>query len=120
MRVTIVKREGGTAVVEWREGDTPFRATLPLVELAIAPDGRTAECVHPEWGIPYGEDFAALITPSASPESIDRELKRAGIWTAEDLHGNPNGAAGAIQRAYGVDLAGLLTATRQLLKGKLQ
>ncbi len=118
MKVTIVQRTGGTVVVEWREGETPFRAALPLAELTLDRDGRTAECKHPEWGIPYGEDFSAHIHPAATGESIDRELKRAGIWTAEDLLANPNGAAGALQRAYGVDLAALLGAARTIQKAR--
>lgn len=116
MKVTIVKQTGGTAVVEWREGDTPYRATLPLVELTVDRDGKTAECAHPEWGIPYGEDFSALISPAATGETIDRELKKAGIWTAGDLLANPNGAAGALQRAYGVDLSALLGVARTIQK----
>lgn len=118
MKVTIVQRTGGTAAVEWREGETPYRATLPLAELTLDRDGRGAECGHPEWGIPFGEDFSALIHPAATGESIDRELKRAGIWTVEDLLANPNGAAGALQRAYGVDLATLLGAARAIQKGR--
>lgn len=121
MQVTIVKRMEGTAVIEWQEDGMPFRSVVPLSELGIEQASlRVAECAHPERGIAYGEDFSALIVPAATAESIDRELKKAGIWTAEDLHRNPNGAAGALQRAYGVDLAGLLSATRQQLKGKSQ
>ncbi len=43
-------------------------------------------------------------------------MKRAGIWTVSDLLANPNGAAGALQRAYGVDLAALLGAARTIQK----
>lgn len=121
MKVMIVKREGETAVVEWREEGTPYRSIVPVSALTVAQPGlREAECEYPERGIPYGEDFSLLITPAATPESVDRALKLAGIWTAEDLHRNPNGAIGALQRAYGVDLAALLSATRQQLKGKSQ
>lgn len=99
-------------------GRNALPCDIAVAELTLDRDGRGAECEHPEWGIPYGEDFSALVNPAATGESIDRELKRAGIWTVEDLLANPNGAAGALQRAYGVDLAALLGAARAIQKGR--
>ena len=53
-----------------------------------------------------------MIKPSVSALDIERELKRRGIWTIEELRTRPNEVIGALKDAYGLDLAALLQAAK--------
>ena len=114
-KVLIIRRKNGLTLVEWREGGTLKRAW-------VTPQMIESESDHYCWvhnpgvGIPFGVDWERLISFTASPIDLDRELKRTGIWTAEDLRLNPNAALGAIKSALGLDLAALQNAAREYEK----
>lgn len=72
--------------------------------------GQEHRVERPSAGVPYGHNFAKMLTPSVTSDAIDAELKKRGIWTIEDLRANPNSALGALHSAYGVDLAALFQA----------
>jgi hypothetical protein len=80
--VKLIKTDGKAAVVE-KDGE---RVIVPASEVK---DGKV-EREKLAAGMPYGVDWvdAELILPIA--ETIDADLKAAGIWTAEDLLGDMN------------------------------
>lgn len=66
-----------------------------------------------EAGAVYGIEWESYITPlSVTPEEIADGLRRAGIWTKDDLLKNPRAALGALQAAFGFCLAALIEAVR--------
>lgn len=106
--VTPIRRKGGLTLVQWRRGSKLHRNWVPDGD--VVQDGELFVVDKPSAGIPYGQNFAKLLTPSVTPDAIDAELKRRGIWTIQDLRANPNSALGALQAAYGIDLAQLFQA----------
>lgn len=110
--VKVIRRQNKSSLVEWVDGEGRLRrAMIPADK--VEGDGRAADDVLAQ-GIAYGLPWAEMVTLKASPEQIEAELHRLGIWTGDDLRGNTAKAVAALQRVYGVDLAALLqAATRQ-------
>lgn len=107
-KVTPVRNKDGKTLVEWTYAQKLHRSWVPTEDVLIVDGDHRVE--RPSAGVPYGHNFAKSLTPSVTPDAIDAELKRRGIWTIEDLRANPNAALGALQSAYGVDLASLYQA----------
>lgn len=103
-----VERVGASFLVEYPDGDDLKRVILPTPV-----DGPTP-VDELETGIPYGADWSNLIKP-ASPSGADfgRELRRRGVWTAEDARTRTGDVFAAIQAVYGIDLAAILTAEKK-------
>ena len=109
MIVKLISENNGTALIEWMEEGEPQRAIVPSREVSEG-----GECAHPERGLPYGLNFAEYITITVTPADIDRELRNAGVWTADDLLHKPKLVQGAISAAYGAVLQDLIRNVRQL------
>lgn len=113
MEVRVVRRKNGLLLVEWQEGDLPKRAWV-TPDMVLDDQESVAVVDNPSAGIPYGVEFWRLVEMAATPQDLDRELKRRGIWTAEDLRAHPNVVLSALQDVYGVDLAALYQAVSRL------
>jgi len=109
MLVRVIKTKRGHSLIEWNSHDgTPRRSYVPADTVEAGPDN-TQTVQHPERGVLFGLDFSRIIEPiTIDPDAIDKELKLAGIWSAEDVRNNPHIAQGAIVRALGVVLNNLL------------
>lgn len=111
----IILRKNDLHLVEWKDQDKPHRAWVtPDMVVSKADNGRELVVKNPSAGVPYGMDWTPLIQISATPEDFDRELKRVGIWTVQDLYDKPNEARSALQSVYGMDMAALLMAVKAL------
>jgi hypothetical protein len=100
MNVKIIQKENGNALIEWVDEGQYHRSIVPLESVV---DNQTE---HPEWGIEYGEDWAALVGQIDAGE-LANELRRRGIWTKEDLRQHHKAALGAVMHVAGQVLAGL-------------
>lgn len=108
--VQIIRRKNGLLLAEWLDGDMPKRAWVSA-DMIREDRGTTAWVVRPDAGVPYGVEFWRLLRLNkVSPEDVDKELKRRGIWTIADLRANPNVALSAVQAVYGLNLSVLLAA----------
>lgn len=108
--VIVISHKNDLSLVEWTaQSGRIHRNWLKTKDIDIASDG-TATTVDPGSGVPYGFDFARIIKMETTPQVLDTELKKAGIWTAEDLRARPAAALGALTAAYGVTLGSLLEA----------
>ncbi|MFG0252982.1 MAG: hypothetical protein ACF8NJ_08930 [Phycisphaerales bacterium JB038] len=114
-----MQRKNGLSLVEWTVDGVPNRAwaTPDMIETE---NGNTVTVLSPEEGIPYGVDFAEIVSTDVTPQMIDTELKRAGIWTYNDVVRQPERARQAIASAYGVNLAELLKAARRYERNQLE
>lgn len=100
----IIKQDGHSKLIEYREADEVKRVVLPINEHDLS------------LGIPYGFPFAEMLKPHVCEpmaERIEVKLHNAGIWTAEDATNNPGTVQGAVLSAYGVDYAILLQLAKQ-------
>lgn len=108
--VSVVQHKNDLTLVEWSaQSGRLHRSWMKTKDVDIASDG-TAKTVDPGSGVPYGFDFARLISLETTPQAVDTELKKAGIWTVEDLRARPAAAQGAITAAYGLTFSSLLEA----------
>ena len=111
--VQIILRKNDLLLVEWKEQEMPHRAWVtPDMVVENRPTGKTTTVKNPMAGVPYGMDWTPLIQTNATPQDFDRELKRVGIWTVQDLYDRPNEARSALQSVYGMDMAALLMAVK--------
>jgi hypothetical protein len=106
--VTVVRRSGQAALVEFADAGKPARVTLPEDLLEGDGAGCTADPAELAAGVPFGLPWEKATTGRVTPEKIAVALRNAGIWTAEDLKRQPRAAVGALQAAYGLDLAALM------------
>lgn len=109
MRIKVIERQGGAALVEWLDGDKLHRATVPSDKLK----GDSVSKSDLTMGVPYGEPWAELLTITATSEQLEQELYRRGLWTGEDIRRNPEAAKGALMTVIGIDFAALLRAARR-------
>lgn len=116
IRVQIIRRKSDLTLVQWEQDGAPMRAWVVPSMIVEAVDN-SATVRNPQEGIPYGERWNEFLeVAQVTPEMIDRELKRRGIWTIDDLEAKPDVARLCIQRAYGFDLAVLLLAAARKRK----
>lgn len=108
--VKVVRNKDGLSLVEWWIMGKGFRSWVP--HTAVIVEGRRHMVYKPEAGVPGSQDFAKMLTVSVTPDEIDAQLKRHGIWDIDDLRAKPNSALGALQSAFGIDLASLHTAAK--------
>ena len=111
-KVTIIKSSGGekTALVEWVQDEQPHRGFIPSSK--IGKDNLVEEPVlnaSTQYGVPWEDIKITQVTS----EDIANSLRKAGIWTAEDLRTHQQVALGAIQAAYRVTLASCNQAAKQ-------
>lgn len=108
--VQVIRRKNGLMLVEWNDAGQPKRAWVSG-DMLRKDNGETAQVEKPDAGVPYGVEFWRLIKLNkVSPQELDRELKRRGVWTIADLRANPNVAVAAIQSLFGLNVSALLTA----------
>ena len=111
--VQIILHKNDLLLVEWLDRDMPHRAWVtPDMVVSKDRNKKTAVVKNPKAGIPYGMDWSPLITLNATPRDVDRELKRVGIWTVDDLRAKPNEARSALQAVYGMEMSTLLMAVK--------
>lgn len=101
---------GQAALVEYAEAGRPVRVTIPV---GLVADDLTADPADLAQGAPYGIPWERAPLGHVTMERIADELRNAGIWTAEDLRTRPRAALGALQAAYGIDLAALTKFTEE-------
>lgn len=113
MDVQVIRRKNGLMLVEWQANGVPKRAWVSG-DMLRKDNGTTALVDRPEAGVPYGVDFWRMVKINkVTPQDLDVEMKRRGIWTLADLRANPNVALSAIQSLFGLNLAALLQAADQ-------
>ena len=106
--VTVIKASDKSSLVEFIKDGNIQRVYIPSHMI----DDGMVEDETLEIGIPYGIPWETLLTPSATPASLAKALRSAGIWTLEDVQRKPSEVSGALQTAYGIDRAMLLEVAR--------
>lgn len=101
-----VQVQGQAALVEYETFGQIKRVTVP-VHLAKNPGVVQAGIPY---GLPWEEIVGELITPG---EMVAAQLRRAGIWTYDDLLKKPREALAAIMAAYKFDLQILAARARE-------
>jgi len=74
-------------------------------------DGQVSETAFKR-GVPYGVPWEK-VKLEATAEDLADNLRRVGIWTADDLRKRQAAALGALQATYKIDLASLNRLARE-------
>lgn len=115
MIVKIIETINKNILIEWEDDNGLHRGTVPEETL----NGNVIDDTMLSLAIPFGvewefvlEDFVGEMTP----QNLASSLRKAGIWTFEDLRARPQKALQVIQSIYGVDLSSLIRSTRMFVK----
>lgn len=79
--VEIIRREGKSALVAWMDGDLYRRAYVPASKLK----GNDIDAAALEKCPAYGLDWAAKFASLPGADILANELRRQGIWTADEF-----------------------------------
>ena len=107
-----------SALVEWSDEGYPRRVVVPA--RLVAPEMDSDDLAA---GIQAGDRFEEIL-PAPAPWNLDdlaTELRRRGVWDAEDLltPAGQRAALGALQYLYQIELATLVQAAAGYVeKGK--
>jgi len=118
MIVKVINAKNQVALIEWREDGTVHRGIVP--EEVIINETVRDDLISIV--IPYGMDWEHLIADTllnVTPQIISDNLHKVGIWTIDDLRGNPMVALGAIQTSYGLDFSILLRSAETFIKSEV-
>lgn len=80
--VRVIRKKGESVLVEFVIEEFYRRVLIPSVELK---DGKAPESVL-DRGIVYGEPWEDFMDMNASKEAMANELRRRGMWVAEDVN----------------------------------
>jgi len=105
MKVRLISKQRQAALIEWwsEEDDNYFRSVVPLNSLQGEGDG--LQCDMAEQGIPQGVPWSEIsIDRMFNPHVLEKELRRVGVWSYEDINNNPQAVVNALQKAMGIGL----------------
>ena len=91
--VKILDVSNGTALIEWIKDNVIFRGYLPAKKLF----GKEAEVKDLKKALKYGDDLKVTFD-TISPEQLEQELNRHGIWKVSDVEKNLSMVSGIILR----------------------
>ncbi len=114
MKVKLIGRKNAAALVEYTDNGQTKRVTVPFSVIK----GDEVDRRQLSYGIPYGAPWAELIKLSATPQLIEEELHKRGIWTAQDALDKPQDVIVAVHAAYGLDVAAVTRAAQALARGE--
>ena len=106
--VKVIRKKGLSALVEWEERKYIKRAFVPVKAL----DGDQCPAAELEHGIQHGEAWEECMGKPPTPKQMADALRRAGIWTMEDLFNNPIKAKKIFQSLHGQQFVHFFRATR--------
>ena len=112
MRVKVISTSGKAALVEWIIEKSVYRGTVPLDKVLSGVVDRDVLAM----AVPYGEPWEE-IELETSGTVLAQELRRRGIWTAEDLFANGQAAQAAIRAAIGLDVSKLMLFAKRARRG---
>lgn len=102
--VRLLTASSEAALVEWEFKGKLSRATIQAADYVDGCVDAAALATAIPWGIPWEEIKFA----QPKPEQVADALRRAGIWTKQDLFTNPSAAIGALQSVYQLHLGTLV------------
>lgn len=107
-RVTIVRKNGGSALVEYLEDGEPVRKYVPVDEI----DDKHVSSDVLQQGIPYGYPWEELQI-SFDSQKFSHEMKQVGLWTVEDVLRNPQKLWSVLRATLADNIKDILTISSQ-------
>ena len=99
-----IASSGESVLLEWFDGETPKRGYVPIVEFDREKSVASEDVLSA--AIPYGIDWTRAKV-KIDTELLNRELKRKGFWTVDDIRSNPQLVNIIIMRVAGLGRSAL-------------
>lgn len=117
IQVRQVFRKKMATLIEYLEEGVPVRVSVPSSCLITSKDGTLLiSKENLDRGLPYGIPWKYKLKISeVTPESLELELHKAGIWTAEDVMKNPQAVKSALMSALRISMSDIQTIAKQNL-----
>jgi hypothetical protein len=115
MKTKLIRKQDNVALIEVFDNGVYSRVVVP--SHSVSDNGKVPADVL-EMGIPYGCPWEEMVTLTATPEAIANELRRRGIYTAEDMLSNQQAVFSVVQSVYSVDSQALIKAAVEYEGGK--
>ena len=114
LKVKVLTEYGPSALVERAVGENMERRMVPSSELIVGKSHADLKVSKEVWdtGIPYGVDWEAMAEVTVTPRQVADELRRRGIWTAEDFYSRYQEVRQVIAGLHMCDFAELLRRLR--------
>lgn len=114
LKVSVAERRGNSVLVERETNGKLERRLVPALELLLGKDHLDTKVAEDVWdaGVSYGVDWEALAEVTVTPRQIADELRRRGIWTAEDFYSRYQEMRQVIAGLHMCDFAELLRRLR--------
>lgn len=108
MQLTVIEQNPETTLLQILSDDSQkvSRTIVPTDTISIE-DGVVTCAIDPYEGIPYGLPWEEILQVDLTVEELANNLRRYGLWTAEDIHGNPPALMSAIAVSYGMSASNL-------------
>jgi hypothetical protein len=114
MKVNVIGRKNAAALIQYHDeaNDMLHRVVVPHATL----EGEYVSDDEIALAIPVGVAWEDVIRLQTTPTDIQRELRRRGVWTAQDAISRPNDVIAAVSAAYGLDVAAVIRAANTIAK----
>lgn len=108
-KVIEITRKKGLILVEWRNDEGGIFRNWITPDIIETQEGLDLQVTNPNMGIPFGENFSKYLPYSEDVvQDIDRELKKLGVWTWEDVLSRRDLVKQAYQNVLAIRVADLL------------
>ncbi|MFA5322355.1 MAG: hypothetical protein WC373_06735 [Smithella sp.] len=111
--VRVVSLKSNTALVEYSKKGYLNRRYIPDNSLELSDEIYLVDEDVLEMGIQYGIEWESELHFSVSVEDMANSLRKAGLWTPEDVEKNPQIILTALMQAYSIDLAKIFEIARK-------
>lgn len=118
--VKVVRERRGNVLLEWNDDlGHVQRCFLPLELVDAAGVGQSVsvkESVLAK-GVPFGDDLVPhLQVETPTPEVLQDELRKRGIWGREDVMRHPNTVRSVLQYVYRLDVVAIQNRVRAAIE----
>ena len=98
MKISTISKDNDFVFAQWQDGTMPMRGHIP-VELVMG-DEVSDEAMS--LAIPYGIDWTFYLEGAGChiSERVAMCLRKANVWTLQDVIRNPAAVDGALKQAY--------------------
>ena len=108
--VKVIKERGQSALVEYIENRKTKRVTVATND--VVDNQVSKEAI--ELGVPYGVEWSNLVTLQANSGELEKNLRKVGIWTAEDALKDANKVLNALMKTYQIDLGMIMRIAKEV------
>jgi len=114
VKIKPIFRKKMATLIEYVEDGVPYRVSVQSSSIVTKEKDSYVPRHLLDQGLPYGVPWSLKLNINMiTPESLEIELHKAGIWTAEDALKNPSTVQSALLSALRINLGDLLRIAKE-------